>query len=76
VVAPDAGGPREIVDASCGVLYEPGDAASAADALRRVLPSAGRRAELSSGARARAERLFDRERTRSEYRELVAELAA
>lgn len=76
VVAPDAAGPREIVDASCGVLYEPGDAASAADALRRVLSSAGRRAELSSGARARAERLFDRERTRSEYRELVAELAA
>jgi glycosyltransferase involved in cell wall biosynthesis len=76
VVAPNAAGPREIVDPSCGVLYPPGDAASAADALREVLSSAERRAELSSGARGRAERLFDRERARADYRKLVAELAA
>jgi glycosyltransferase involved in cell wall biosynthesis len=74
VIAPDAGGPREIVDSSCGVLYPPGDAAGAAAALRDVLSSPTRRAELSAGARARAERLFDRERTRAAYRELVAEL--
>jgi glycosyltransferase involved in cell wall biosynthesis len=75
VIAPNAGGPREIVDGSCGVLYTPGDADAAADALREVLTSAERRAELSIGARVRAERLFDRERSRSAYRELVAELA-
>jgi glycosyltransferase involved in cell wall biosynthesis len=74
VVAPDAGGPREIVDSSCGVLYQPGDAAGAAAALTGVLSSPARRAELSVGARARAERLFDRERTRMAYRKLVAEL--
>jgi glycosyltransferase involved in cell wall biosynthesis len=74
VIAPDAAGPREIVDESCGVLYTPGDAAAAADALRDVLSSAKRRAELSAGARARAERLFDRERSRCAYRELVTEL--
>jgi glycosyltransferase involved in cell wall biosynthesis len=76
VAAPNSAGPREIVDESCGVLYQPGDAASAADALRRVLSSARRRAELSSGARTRAETLFDRERARSDYRELVTELTA
>jgi glycosyltransferase involved in cell wall biosynthesis len=75
VVAPDAAGPREIVDSSCGVLYPPGDAAAAARALHDVLSSTGRRAALSPAARARAERLFDRERARSDYRELVAELS-
>jgi glycosyltransferase involved in cell wall biosynthesis len=74
VVAPDAGGPREIVDSSCGVLYPPGDAAGAASALGDVLSCPMRRAELSAGARGRAERLFDRDRTRTAYRELVAEL--
>jgi glycosyltransferase involved in cell wall biosynthesis len=75
VIAPKAGGPREIVDWTCGVLYTPGDANAAADALRDILTSAERRAELSAGARARAERLFDLERSRSAYRGLVAELA-
>jgi glycosyltransferase involved in cell wall biosynthesis len=74
VVAPASAGPREIVDPSCGLLYPPGDAARAAAALSDVLSSPARRAELSAGARARAERLFDRERTRMAYRELVAEL--
>ena len=76
VVAPDAGGPREIVDASSGILYSPGDAAAAAAALGDVLGSSRRRAELSAGARARAERLFDRERMRAEYRLLVAEASS
>jgi hypothetical protein len=40
-----------------------------------VLSAPGRRAELSAGARARAERLFDRNRTRGAYRELVGQLS-
>jgi glycosyltransferase involved in cell wall biosynthesis len=74
VVAPDAGGPREIVDSACGVRYPPGDASAAAAALVGVLNDPVRRAELSAGARARAERLFDRERLRADYRRLTAEL--
>ena len=32
-VVPDAAGPAEIVDESCGLLYPPGDAGAAAAAL-------------------------------------------
>jgi glycosyltransferase involved in cell wall biosynthesis len=74
VIAPAAGGPCEIVDAGCGVLYPPGDAAAAAAALQDVLSTPDRRARLAAGARARAERLFDRERARADYRRLVSEL--
>jgi glycosyltransferase involved in cell wall biosynthesis len=74
VVAPDSAGPREIVDPTCGVLYQPGDAAAGAVVVHEVLSAPGRRAELSAGARARAERLFDRDRTRTAYREVVDEL--
>jgi glycosyltransferase involved in cell wall biosynthesis len=50
VVAPDAGGPREIVTAG-GLLYAPGDAGAAVAALRRVLADP----ELPAAARRRAE---------------------
>jgi glycosyltransferase involved in cell wall biosynthesis len=55
VVAPDAAGPREIVQAGSGRLYPPGDAAAAAAALRAVLgdPAA------PAAARRRAEEAFD-----------------
>jgi glycosyltransferase involved in cell wall biosynthesis len=76
VVAANAGGPAEIVDETCGALYPPGDARAAADALQRVLSSPEQRARLGEGARARAERLFDKERFRLDYRALVDELAA
>jgi glycosyltransferase involved in cell wall biosynthesis len=76
VVAANAAGPAEIVDETCGALYPPGDAQAAADALHRVLSSPEQRATLAEGARARAERLFDRERFRLSYRELVDEVAA
>lgn len=71
VVAPASGGPVEIVDESCGALYPPGDAGAAADAIRAVLAKPA----LRAGARARAEREFDRERSRAAYRRLVEELA-
>src|SRR4051812_46337709 len=44
VVAPAAGGPAEIVDATCGALYPPGDAPAGARALAGVLRD---RVELS-----------------------------
>ncbi len=72
VVAPAAGGPAEIVDATCGALYRPGDARAAAAALVDV---AGRAAELGQGARARAEAVFDRATSRARFRELIGELA-
>lgn len=57
VVAPAAGGPREIVDPSSGCLYPPGDAAAAAAALTEVLVAPPE--PLASAARARAEACFD-----------------
>lgn len=65
VVAPAAGGPLEIVDASCGRLYRPGDAAAAAHALRQVAD------DPPPGARARAERHFDLRASRRAFRDAV-----
>jgi GT2 family glycosyltransferase len=72
VVAPDAGGPREIVDESCGRLYPPGDAAAAAGAIREV---AAGRARLSAAARLRAERHFDLRESRRAWSEAVESVA-
>jgi glycosyltransferase involved in cell wall biosynthesis len=55
VVAPDAGGPREIVQAGAGRLYPPGDADAAVAALRAVLADP----EAPNAARRRAEAAFD-----------------
>jgi glycosyltransferase involved in cell wall biosynthesis len=71
VVAPAAGGPGEIVDESCGALYPPGDPAAAADAVQAVLVDPA----LREGARARAEREFDRRRSRARFNHVVEELA-
>jgi N-acetylglucosaminyl-diphospho-decaprenol L-rhamnosyltransferase len=68
VVAPAACGPLEIVDEGCGRLYRPGDAAAAARALLEALERAD---ELGAAGRERAERLFDIERFRRQYRELM-----
>jgi glycosyltransferase involved in cell wall biosynthesis len=51
VVAPDAGGPREIVGDGAGRLYAPGDPDAAAAALRAVLADDG----APAAARRRAE---------------------
>jgi glycosyltransferase involved in cell wall biosynthesis len=51
VVAPDAGGPREIVAEGAGRLYPPGDADAAVAALREVLADP----EAPKAARRRAE---------------------
>ncbi len=73
IAAPAAGGPLEIVDASCGVLYPPGDVRAAATALVDVVTRAP---ELGRGARARALAEFDRHKARGRFRSLLEELVA
>jgi GT2 family glycosyltransferase len=71
VVAPDAGGPAEIVDQSCGRLYPPGDAHAAAAALAEAVADP----ELGAGARRRAESEFGLDRSRREWSAVVGGLA-
>jgi len=54
VVAPAVAGPGEIVDATCGRTYAPGDAAAAARALVEVLGDPALAARLAAAAPARA----------------------
>jgi glycosyltransferase involved in cell wall biosynthesis/GT2 family glycosyltransferase len=68
VVAPAAGGPAEIVDATCGALYPPGDVSAGARALAGVLRS---RDELSAPARRRAETAFSLSEMQARYRGLL-----
>jgi GT2 family glycosyltransferase/glycosyltransferase involved in cell wall biosynthesis len=72
VVAPAAGGPKEIADDSCARLYRPGDADAAAAALTAARAN---RPKLSAAARARAERDFDVRDSRGRYAELLAKPA-
>jgi glycosyltransferase involved in cell wall biosynthesis len=72
VVAPDAGGPVEIVGAA-GRLFPPGDVAAAAAALLDVIDPSNR-PRYSAAARRRAEEHFDVERTRERWRELLSDL--
>jgi glycosyltransferase involved in cell wall biosynthesis len=63
VVAPDQGGPAEIIaDGETGALVPPGDAEALAAELLRLANDAGRRAALGERARARAADFAD-ERT-------------
>jgi glycosyltransferase involved in cell wall biosynthesis len=68
VVAPAAAGPLEIVDASCGVLYPPGDARAAATALVDAISRAD---QLGAAARARAEANFDRTTSSARFAALL-----
>ena len=71
VVAPDSCGPAELLDRDCGRVYAPGDAAAAARALSDVLTSDDARREMSSAARARAERDLGLQEMRTAYGELL-----
>jgi glycosyltransferase involved in cell wall biosynthesis/GT2 family glycosyltransferase len=72
VVAPDAGGPREILDAACGVLYEPGNVAAGATALRSVLADPARAAAMGRAGRERVAACFDRSGTQRAFVAAVA----
>ncbi|HEX4010317.1 MAG TPA: glycosyltransferase [Solirubrobacteraceae bacterium] len=71
-VVPDAAGPAEIVDASCGIRYAPGDAAAAAQALVDVVHEPAGAAAMGRRGRQRARAHFDRARARRRFAELVA----
>ena len=72
VVAPGAFGPIEIVDDTCGRLYEPGDIPAAAAALVDALSRAG---ELSGPARTRAVRHFGAPASGERFGALIGTLA-
>jgi N-acetylglucosaminyl-diphospho-decaprenol L-rhamnosyltransferase len=57
-VVPAAAGPAEIVDESCAVLYPPGDAAAAAEAVLELLESPERASRMGTSGRARAGERF------------------
>jgi GT2 family glycosyltransferase/glycosyltransferase involved in cell wall biosynthesis len=57
-VVPDAGGPAEIVEESCGVLYPPGDVGAAAAAVVRITSDRGLAAGMGKAGRARAAEEF------------------
>jgi len=67
VIAADCGGPREILDASCGRLYPPGDAHAGAAALGELLAAPGLAASMGAAGRERIKAHFDRSRTRAGF---------
>lgn len=70
-IVPAAGGPAEIVDPSCGVLYPPGDAAAAAAALVEVVSDAERAQAMGRHGRRRARERFDLPQARSRFDRLI-----
>jgi GT2 family glycosyltransferase/glycosyltransferase involved in cell wall biosynthesis len=75
-VVPAAAGPAEIVNRSCGILYEPGDAGAAAAALASLLSDRERAAALGAAGRARAAREFGLEQAQARYAAAVRPLLA
>ena len=73
-VVPDAGGPAEIVDESCGRRYRPGDAAGAAAAVIELLADRDQARRLGERGRARARARFDLPVQQAAYRAALAPL--
>lgn len=59
VVTTAMGGPKEIIDESCGLTSPPGDAAQIAESLQRLIDSADLRAAMSQHGPERARQLCD-----------------
>jgi N-acetylglucosaminyl-diphospho-decaprenol L-rhamnosyltransferase len=74
VVVPDSAGPAEIVDGSSGLLYTPGDARAAAEAVLELLASPERAARMGAHGRARAREHFDRAASHRKYVAIVEPL--
>ena len=75
VVAPNSGGPAEIVDESCGRLYRPGDTAAAAAALVELLSDPEAVEQLGAGGRVRAS-WIEADDSRRRFAELAAAAVA
>ena len=72
VVVPDAGGPAEIVDRSCGAAYARGDASAAAAALVAFASDRVRALEMGRHGRRRAREHFDLASSQRRFGELIA----
>ena len=75
VVAPNSGGPAEILDESCGRLYRPGDTAAAAAALVELLSDPEAVERLGTGGRVRAS-WFEADDSRRRFAEVAAAAVA
>ena len=73
-VVPAAGGVREIVDGTCAVMYAPGDANAAAEAVSQIVEDAAFGARLGAAGRERARQRFDRTVSVSAYARAVGPL--
>jgi N-acetylglucosaminyl-diphospho-decaprenol L-rhamnosyltransferase len=67
VVVPAMGGPAEIVNADCGVLYPPGDVAAAAAAIVSLVRQPERARALGAAGRLRVAERFGGQRMRTEF---------
>jgi GT2 family glycosyltransferase/glycosyltransferase involved in cell wall biosynthesis len=68
VIAPHSGGPAEITDESCALLYPPGDAAGATAAAIRLLSAPERCRAMGAAGRARVREHFTAAHTRAGFR--------
>jgi GT2 family glycosyltransferase len=69
---PASGGPAEIADDTCAVLYPPGDAGAAADALVAVLSDPALATRMGARGRARARKHFSREAAQNRFAAAVS----
>ena len=78
VISCRAGAIEEALPEDCGLLVEPGSGEEhrLAQAIHELLSDEGRRADMGQAGRALVERDYSLERSRRQYRELQAELAA
>jgi len=75
VVTSGVGGACEIVDASCGLLTPPGDAAALADALKRLVIDRELRDRLGAAARRRPSVLCDASRQMRRIHQVLSSVA-
>ena len=72
VVVPAAGGPAEIADSGCGVLYPPGDIAGAAAGLVALAGDPDRARTLGAAGRERVTERFSRRAMREGFTRAIA----
>ncbi len=71
-IVPASCGPAEIADGTCAVLYQPGDAVAAADAIVSVVSDPALAAEMGRRGRERASGLFDGATARRRFGQIIA----
>jgi GT2 family glycosyltransferase/glycosyltransferase involved in cell wall biosynthesis len=71
-IVPAAAGPAEIADSSCALLYPPGDAAAAAEAICTVVADRQLAERLGAAGRERARTEFDGPQARARWARAVS----